>query len=313
MFNRVVAWMLPAVPQRIVRSVAGRYIAGEDRESALQLMETLGQQGFETTLDILGEDISVLSQADGVAERYVELIRHVHERFGGGNVSLKLSQFGLRLDPERCFAGLCKVLDAARAADVFVRVDMENSEVTDVTLDQFRRARAYYDRVGTVLQACLKRTPEDARRLAAEGASIRLCKGIYREPRELAWRRRKRVREAYLETARILMEGTGRVCLATHDKKLVAGLEALIAETGVPRDRIEFQALLGVPIRSTLERLRDQGYRVRLYVPYGNEWYAYSVRRLQENPRMAGQILAGLFKGNRVSTKKRYADRSAAA
>jgi proline dehydrogenase len=304
MFNRVVAWMLPAVPQRIVGSVARRYIAGEDRESALELVDTLKDQGFETTLDILGEDITELAQAKLVAERYVELVRAVHDRFGGGHVSLKLTQFGLRLDAEACFAGLSAVLEAARVANVFVRVDMEDARVTDVTLGLYRRARARYERVGTVLQACLKRTPEDARRLAAEGASIRLCKGIYREAREISWRSRKRVRESYLETARILFEGTGHVALATHDKKLIAGLEALVAETGVDRERVEFQALLGVPIRSTLERLRDQGYRIRLYVPFGNEWYAYSVRRLQENPKMAGQIVTGLFRGDRVRTKK---------
>lgn len=299
MLNRVIAWMLPAVPQRIVHSVARRYIAGEDREAAFRLTESLQQQGFETTIDILGEDISEESQAHAAVERYLELIESIQERFGSGNVSLKLSQFGLRLDPELCFRGLSAVIEAARAADVFVRIDMEDSSLTDVTLDLYRRARQRYERVGTVLQAALKRTPEDARRLAAEGASIRLCKGIYREPRELAWRRRRKVRDAYLETARILFEGTGRVALATHDRKLVAGLEALVAETGVSRDRVEFQALLGVPIRSTLERLRDEGYRVRLYVPFGNEWYAYSVRRLKENPRMAGQIVGGLFKRDR--------------
>lgn len=301
MLNRVVAWMLPAVPQRIVRSVARRYIAGDDREAAFRLVDSLREQGFETTLDILGEEVTDRAQAQGAVDRYLELIRAIQARFGAGNVSLKLTQFGLRLDPEVCFTGLAAVLDAARSAGVFVRIDMEDSSLTDVTLDLYRRARARYDRVGTVLQACLKRTPEDARLLAAEGASIRLCKGIYREPREISWRRRKRIRESYIETARILLEGgSGRVALATHDRKLVSALETLIAETGVPRERVEFQALLGVPIRHTLERLRDEGYRVRLYVPFGSEWYAYSVRRLKENPKMAGQILGGLFKRGRM-------------
>lgn len=301
MLNRIVAWMLPAVPQTVVHRIARRYIAGENRDAALDLVQSLSEQGFESTIDILGEDITDLDQARAATDRYVDLARALSDRFGEGNVSLKLTQFGLRIDAEACFRQLNRVLDAAREAGVFVNIDMENSALTDATLEVYRRVRGHHGRVGTVLQAALKRTPEDARTLAAEGAAIRLCKGIYREPREIAWRRRKRIRESYLATARVLFEGTGYVALATHDKKLISGLEMLISELAVPRDRVEFQALLGVPIRSTLERLRDDGFRVRLYVPFGDQWYAYSVRRLQENPKMAGAILGGLFKrGDRL-------------
>jgi proline dehydrogenase len=300
MLTKLTSWMIPAVPRRIVHQVARRYIAGESKEQAIELAARLGEQGFVTTLDMLGEDIESLDQAAQAAAGYADLIAAMARAGVPRNISIKLTQLGLRLDPDRAFDQLRRVLDAAAEHDTFVRIDMEDSSITDPTIEQMLRAREIWPRVGTVLQARLRRTADDARRLAAIGANLRLCKGIYREPKRIAFKRKEEIRESYLTAARALLAGGAYVGLATHDVPLIEKLEVEIDQLGVTDDRFEFQALLGVPMRSTLERLRDAGHKVRLYVPFGAEWYAYSVRRLKESPQMAGAIAKGLFKGDRL-------------
>jgi proline dehydrogenase len=296
MFNQLIAWMIPAVPRAVVQRVARRYIAGETMESAIELARELGAAGFVTTLDMLGENIVSFEQAERAAAGYAELIGAMARAGIERNVSIKLTQLGLRLDGERAFDQLRRVLDAAAEHHTFVRIDMEDSSVTDRTIDFYRRAREIWPRVGTVLQARLRRTARDARELATEGANLRLCKGIYREPREIAFTRRGEIRESFERAARILLGGGAYVGLATHDLPLIERLEVELTQLPVTDSNFEFQALLGVPMRATLARLRDAGHKVRLYVPFGSEWYAYSVRRLKENPQMAGAIAKGLLK-----------------
>ncbi len=302
MLNKLVSWMIPAVPRRVVGQVAGRYIAGESRDSALDLVSRLRAQGFVTTLDVLGEDITRLDQAGEAVEEYLALIAALAARFPDErNVSLKLSQFGLAFDQEACFREVARVVERAATEDTFVRLDMEDARFTDATLAIYRRLRdEVWPRVGTVLQARLRRTVEDARRLAGEGASIRLCKGIYREAAAVAFTGFEEVRRAYVEAARALLRGGALVGFATHDQPLIERIRPEIQVAGVGLERVEFQALLGVPIRSVLEGLRDEGFRVRLYVPFGKDWYAYSLRRLKENPEMAGAIALSLLKRDRM-------------
>lgn len=300
MFSSLVTRLLPVVPQGIVRRVAGRYIAGETTESAIALAAALARDGFVTTIDVLGEDIVAPEQATATADAYVALMRQMHEADVERNVSLKLTQLGLRLDEGRAFAELERILAVAELLDFFVRIDMEDSSVTDVTLELHERARRRWPRVGAVLQARLRRTVDDARRLAATGADIRLCKGIYQEPAELAYTGADEIRDAYVAAFEELHGGATRIGIATHDRPLIERIEGVIAARGPTRATLEFQALLGVPIRATLERLRDAGYPVRIYVPFGDEWYAYSVRRLRENPQLAGAIVRGLFSRDRL-------------
>jgi len=296
MFNKLVSWMIPAVPRGVVQRVASRYIAGETMTSAIDLARELRSRGFLTTLDMLGEDVSSLDQARGAAASYVELIEAMAAAGVERNVSIKPTQLGLRLDSSRAFEQLRPVLEAAADHDTFVRLDMEDSSVTDLTIDLYRRARRIWPRVGTVLQARLRRTLDDARSLAAEGANLRLCKGIYLEPRAIAFTRRREIRRSFMECARVLLGGTAYPALATHDPWLIERLEVEITQQPVSAGGFEFQALLGVPMRTTHARLLAAGHKVRLYVPFGDQWYAYSVRRLKENPQMAGAIAKGLFK-----------------
>jgi proline dehydrogenase len=296
MIAGLVSWMIPMVPRRIVHKVARRYIAGETMESAIELSRELGDREFVTTLDMLGEDIETLDQAREAAAGYRELIGKMAAAGVERNVSIKLSQLGFRLDPVQAFAELRRVLDAAQEHDTFVRFDMEDSSVTDLTIEFYRRAREIWPRVGTVLQSRLRRTVDDARELAAEGANLRLCKGIYREPKSIAYAGRKEIRESYMTCARELMNGSAYLAMATHDIWLIDRLEVEVTQRPVAEQDFEFQALLGVPMRETLARLRDAGHKVRIYVPFGDQWYAYSIRRLKENPQMAGAIARGLFK-----------------
>jgi proline dehydrogenase len=296
MIGKVVSWLIPAVPRKVVHAVAKRYIAGDTTDSAIEVSRELREQGYVTTLDMLGEDIETFDRAESAAAGYADLIRAMADAGVERNISIKLSQLGFRLDAERAFDQLRRVLDAAAKRDAFVRFDMEDSSVTDLTIEFYRRAREIWPRVGTVLQARLRRTVDDARELALENANLRLVKGIYREPKSIAFTGRTEIREAFMECARELMNGRTYLALATHDTHLIERLEVELTQHPVTEDDFEFQALLGVPMRTTLARLRDAGHKVRIYVPFGDEWYAYSVRRLKENPQMAGAIAKGIFR-----------------
>ena len=301
MLNQLVVWMLPAIPRPIVFQVAGRYIAGDTREKAIDLIRSLAQRGYHVTVDQLGEDTVHMDQARQATAEYIQLMEALAVAGVERNISLKLTQFGLRLDKEGAFDHVKRMLEVAAKHDFFVRVDMEDVTITDVTLEFYHRAKQIHPRVGTVLQARLFRTIEDARQLAAEGANIRLCKGIYRESAAVAHTKMRDINEAFIEAARILMDGPSFVGLATHDVPLIGRLkEEIGARPAAVRAKLEFQALLGVPVRKTLEQLMSEQYTVRLYVPYGRQWYAYSIRRLQENPDMAMAITKSLFSRNRV-------------
>jgi proline dehydrogenase len=298
--DRIIAKALPLVPRGFVRRVAGRYIAGETAGDAIGAAKRLGALGFVTTIDQLGEDVVRIEQARAAADGYVALMHAVAAAGVARNVSIKLSQVGLRLDRARAVGELARVLETAAELDFFVRLDMEDSATTDATLEIHDDARRLWPRVGVVLQARLKRTERDARALAASGANVRLCKGIYPESAALAYRGKEEIRIAYAEALGTLLSGGAYVGVATHDRPLIAEAERIVAKRGVGRERYEFQALLGVPMRAELERLRDAGNTVRLYVPFGEDWYAYSARRLAENPSMAGAIAASLLKRDRL-------------
>ncbi len=273
-----------------------RYIAGENTQSALQVASALQDQGLTSTIDILGEDAVDLAQARRAATDYVQLIDDIARAGVERNISIKLSQLGLRVNQEQTAAELFRVVDAGAARGFFIRLDMEDSSVTDATFEVYRRMVEQYPRVGVVLQARLRRTADDARWLGARQANVRLCKGIYRESAAVAFQRDERIRRAYLETLRVLLTRGAYVGIATHDIHLIERAEEVIAQVGSGPHQVEFQALLGVPMRSTLLRLRDAGYKVRIYLPYGSMWYAYSLRRFEENPKMAWTIAKSLFR-----------------
>ncbi|MBP7126788.1 proline dehydrogenase family protein [Myxococcota bacterium] len=296
MFGWLITRMLPVVPMRIVRAVASRYVAGEDLDSAREVVRRLAAEGYHATIDILGENAADDAHADETVEGYRQVLRMVEQERFPANISVKPSHLGIRLDESRAEARLLQLLDDVSARGSFLRIDMEDSSLTDATFRLYRKARERSPAVGTVIQAYLRRTVEDAKALAAEGSNLRLCKGIYRESPSIAWQKREDIRKSYLETARILLSAPGTyVAFATHDRVLLDQIPRLSAEMDIPKDRFEFQALLGVPVEDVLKPLVEQGYKVRWYVPFGVEWYPYSVRRLKENPKMATYIVRHWF------------------
>jgi len=294
-FNRLVVGTLPLVPKSLVRTIAARYVAGETLEDALATVRALNAEGCMATLDVLGEDITRLGETDPTVRAYQEALAAIAERGADSNISVKLSALGLKLDPAHCRREFARIVETARGHGIFVRIDMEDSSVTEETLRIFFEFRERYEKVGIVLQAYLRRSADDARRVAAVGGNVRVCKGIYVEPAAIAFQDREEIRGSYMRMVEALVSAGSYVGIATHDPALVERSLALVGRLGLDRGLYEFQMLLGVA-RTLRRSLTAAGERLRVYVPYGEAWYAYSVRRLKENPSIAGHVVKGLFR-----------------
>jgi proline dehydrogenase len=283
---------LPAVPKTVVRRISERYIAGEELDDALVVVRRLNDEGKLATLDVLGEETAKPDEARAIADAYRGAIDAFERGKLDSNISVKPTALGLKLGYDLCRENLEDVVRHAAERDNFVRIDMEDSSTTDETLRMYRELRAAgYDNVGVVLQARLKRTLADVRELADLRPNIRLCKGIYIEPPELAYRDFDSVRTSFVQALEALLEAGCYVGIATHDEWLVEQGRRLTTERGLQPEEYEFQMLLGV--RPALgDELVRRGQRLRIYTPFGRQWYAYSLRRLQENPKIAGYIAA---------------------
>jgi proline dehydrogenase len=288
--DRTIARMLPAVPKPLVHMLAQRYIAGPTLADACRVVKTANAQGKLATIDVLGEEIRTRDEARAIAGAYRDVFQTIERERLDSNVSIKLTALGLTLDYELCRENLESVLEAAARRNNFVRIDMEDSSTTSDTLRLYRELReAGHENLGIVLQAYLRRTDDDIRALADLRPSVRICKGIYVEPPELAYQGFGEVRASFLRGLEALLDAGCYVGIATHDEWLVSEGRRIVARRGVDRDEYEFQMLLGVA-EPLGDRLVREGHRLRIYVPFGEHWYAYSLRRLQENPKIAGYI-----------------------
>lgn len=296
-FNSLVVKLLPVVPKSVVRRVASRYVAGETLADAVRTIRALNAEGCSTTTDLLGEFTSDVAQANATAKGYIDMLDAIETGGLDSGVSIKLTAFGLDVGEDGvdlCHKNARMVLVRAAKAGKFVRIDMENSPYTDRTIEIYRRLRAEFSNVGLVLQARLRRTLDDITTILPWGPDFRICKGIYLEPRDIAWTDGEDINRGYLASLERMLRGGARVGIATHDDRLVDGALKLIADLKIPKERFEFQMLLGV--REDLrKRIRSLGHPVRVYVPYGEDWYGYSCRRLRENPAMAGHVMRAFF------------------
>jgi proline dehydrogenase len=292
LLDRAVVTLLPAVPKSVVRKLSARYIAGSELDDARRVVAELNADGKLATVDVLGEEVTDETEAAAIAAEYVAALDAFERDHLDANVSIKPTGLGLKLGYDLCKRNVEAVIAAAEPTNRFVRIDMEDSSTTDETLRLFRELRDEgHARVGPVLQASLKRTVADAASLA--GASVRLCKGIYIEPESIQFRDDRAVRDSFVRTLETLLDGDCYAAIATHDEWLVEQSRRLLRERGLPQDRYEFQMLLGV--RPELgDRIVADGHRLRIYVPYGGQWYEYSLRRLQENPKIAGYVAGDL-------------------
>jgi proline dehydrogenase len=292
LLDRAIVRLLPAVPRPVVQKLSSRYIAGPELKDARETVRRLNAQGKLATVDVLGEEITKPEEAAAIVRAYRDVFADITECGLDSNVSVKPTALGLKLDYDLCRANLESVVADAASRGNFVRVDMEDSSTTDDTLRLYRDLReSGYENLGIVLQAYLRRTVADIHDLADLRPSVRICKGIYVEPPELAFRDADAVRANFVKALEELLDAQCYVGIATHDEWLVAEGRRLVGERELAPREYEFQMLLGVRERLGDSLVRD-GHRLRIYVPFGRHWYAYSLRRLQENPKIAGYIAA---------------------
>ena len=301
LFSRLVVTTLPLVPKPLVGKVAERYVAGETLDEAIDEVRKLNGIGAVATMDVLGEEVSDRTKAEQAVEEYVHLFEAIDAHSLDSNVSIKPTLLGLKIDEAYCLGNIEKIAATAKKFGNFVRIDMEDHSCTDATLRIYHELQPRYGNLGVVLQTYMRRSLQDIEDLPREGANVRLCKGIYIEPREIAWKGYQTVRQNFLLCLeKMLLQGV-YAAIATHDEYLVCGSVGLLEKHRVPDDRYEFQMLLGVD-EQLRQILLDAGHKLRVYVPYGPDWYPYSIRRLRENPEVAGHV-ARAFLGMAPATR----------
>ena len=292
LLDRAIVRLLPAVPKPVVQKLSSHYIAGSELSDACRVVKELNDDGKMATVDVLGEEIHNADEARAIVAEYRRVFETIEREGLDSNVSVKPTALGLKLDYALARENLEAVVRHAAESGNFVRIDMEDSSTTDATLRIYRELRgAGLDNVGVVLQASLRRTVDDVWSLADLKPSVRLCKGIYVEPLSIQFRDYEGVRASFVEALDALFQTGAYVGIATHDEYLIDAGRRLVVEHGLRREQYEFQMLLGVRPRLG-DGLVQQAHRLRVYVPFGRQWYAYSLRRLQENPKIAGYIAA---------------------
>jgi len=293
LFSRLVVTCMPLVPKPIVGFVAKRYVAGVTLDACVETVKKLNAEGAMATIDVLGEAVPNLEKPLEYVEQYDQVFEAIEAEQLDANVSTKPTMLALNLDEQVCISHYEHLYEKAQQHNNWIRIDMEDHPYTDVTLKIYRLMLEKYGNAGTVLQAYMFRSLKDIGELP-EGANIRLCKGIYIEPREIAWRDYQIVRENFVACLDKLFRQGCYVGIATHDDYLVHAGMALVDKYGLKPEQYEFQMLLGVKPKLR-KMIIDQGHRLRVYVPFGKDWYPYSTRRLRENPDMANHIIRAFF------------------
>ncbi|MEE4313682.1 MAG: proline dehydrogenase family protein [Desulfofustis sp.] len=300
MLNKLISNILPYMPQALVWQFSKEYIAGETIEDAVKAAKDLNSEGIKTTIDVLGEFIKNLGEAEANKREYLEVIEVTEKAGVQGNYSLKPTFFGLLIDKEAAYRHIREVVAKAASHGNFVRIDMEDSPCTDLEIELFRRLKEEFPgNVGLVLQAYLKRTHQDIKNLKdlhspEHPLNLRLCKGIYVEPAAISYKKYEEVNQHFLEDIELMMQEGMYPAIATHDKPVVDGALKLIDKYKVPKDLYEFQMLYGVT-PALRKSLVDQGHPMRVYVPFGKQWFGYCTRRVKENPKMASVIMKAIF------------------
>jgi proline dehydrogenase len=293
-FHDLLVKTVHIMPINLVWLFSKKYIAGKTLQSAVNLVKELNAKGILATLDVLGESVKTREEAIEAKNKAMEVLDAIVKNKLNANLSIKPTQMGLAIDKELAYKQILELVKKASEINNFVRIDMEDSPYTDLTFEVYKKIYEEFNNVGVVLQAYLKRTFNDTILLNKLGTNYRLCKGIYIEPSTIAYKDKQSIRENYLKCLELMLKNGNFVGIATHDKYLIDKSYELIKSLNVPRDMFEFQMLLGV--REDLrDKINKDGYKIRIYVPYGEDWYKYSIRRLQENPNIAGHIVKEFF------------------
>jgi proline dehydrogenase len=298
LLNQLIVFVIQCLPKRLVKRFAMRYIAGEKLDDAVRVTKSLNLKNIMGTLDVLGESVLRKEESLLATQAGEEVLHSINDNHLNANLSIKLTQFGLKIDEEFCYSNVRGLLGIAKGYNNFVRIDMEDSSTTSATLKLYERLRFEgYENVGVVIQANMRRSEGDIQRLISMKANVRLCKGAYMEAEAIAFKSREEIQLNYLKLLRMLFDAKCYVGIATHDALLVSEAYQYIQEMNPQKGDYEFQMLCGVKIK-----LRDQivadGHRLCIYVPFGQHWYAYSIRRFKENPQIARYVINALFSGD---------------
>ena len=295
LINYLIIQIIPFLPKVFVRLVASPYIAGITDDEMLVNVQKLNNKGYDVAIDILGEHVTTQEEATEITERYANLYDRISSKQLDANLSIKLSHIGQDLGYDVVKSNLMILVNAAKKYNNFLRLDMENSPYTSETINLYKKAFENYSNVGIVLQAYMHRSKDDLDKLANEKFNVRICKGIYIESEDIAYRDYQKIRDNYIVLVKEALIKGAYVGIASHDEYLIDKLYLWIKENQIPTTQYEFQILHGVPMEKKLQQLIKEGNKVRVYVPYGDNWYDYSVRRLKENPKMAGYFIKNIF------------------
>ena len=295
--NYIITLSLPITPKFIVKLFANKYIAGTNTIQALKSNKNINKSNMKATIDILGEHTSTVDESEKITNKYVELLEKIYVNQLDCNISIKLSHIGADINKNLLIQNLKIINDTAIRTNNFVRLDMENHKLTDLTIELFKKSYNNSKNIGIVFQAYLHRTEQDIQSLQ-DGMNIRLCKGIYNEDLSIAIKDPQEINKNYIKLLKIGFKKNLFIGIATHDEQLIKKCCEIINIHNIDKNRFEFQVLYGVPITKTIKSLLCKNYKVRVYVPYGQDWYKYSMRRLNENPNISKYILNNLFKKN---------------
>ena len=293
--NKMILILIPMMPKFFVKLFANKYVAGVKTSHALKIVSKLNNNGFSCTLDILGEHTADLEESDAITYKYIDILDKIKSNNLDCNISIKPSHIGSDIGSENFNQNIAKLIIKANKNNNFIRIDMEDNKLTDLSINTYKNNNKYKNSLGIVLQAYLMRTKDDLNSLE-ENSNIRLCKGIYNEDKSIAIKDPQSINTNYIELLKIAFNKDIYVGIATHDKKLIDKALEIIKKNGIDKNKFEFQMLYGVPMDKTTEYLLKNNYKIRIYVPYGRNWYDYSIRRIKENPNISKYIIQNLFK-----------------
>ncbi|MFQ6676886.1 MAG: proline dehydrogenase family protein [Fidelibacterota bacterium] len=296
LINSALSAILPLFPRWMSKPFAKPYVAGETIVEAIQHIKALNEKGFAVTSDILGEHVKTRHEADVVTNSYIDLLQAVKDHNLNCHISIKPTHIGLDVGYDIVRDNLFRLLESAETIGSFVRIDMEDSPYTDASIKLYLEAKLQFENVGPVVQAYLHRSPDDISRLNDEKLNIRICKGIYRESEDIAFHDSQTIQNQFVDLVKHVFEGGGYPAIATHDIFIIDEIENWIDKNQISNDRFEFQVLYGVPMSGKLEALLKKGFKVRIYVPFGKDWFDYSIRRLKENPKIITYVMKNMFK-----------------
>ena len=295
MINNILASSVPFMPKWFIKLFSKSYIAGHKPTEVIDIVKNLNTLGFSATIDILGEHINSQEKTNSITKEYTQLYSDIAKNSVDSNISVKPTHIGLDISMDLARENFKKLIKKASESSNFLRIDMESSKNIDSTFEIYKYLFNSYPKVGVVLQAYLKRSIADIEKLAGPAFNARICKGIYKEDKDIVYQNPEDINKNFLAMAKIMLAKNSYACYATHDLQLIDDLVSLTKEMDADPSKFEFQVLYGVPMKGKLKKLLKSGYKVRVYVPYGPDWYEYSLRRLKENPNIAGYVIKNLF------------------